>query len=191
MHVLSRASSITGFLVAIAVVLAACGGEGGEALPSNGTTPPNTDASSQAPSNPLEAVNACDLMTDDEAVTISAGLDAEDKGSSGAHSVCEWSTSVDRGVPIEEAVVFDIATRPTQNVDNLRALDGGKVTLGNVGDRKAKQVAEDGRIEGTCVLGISVGSGRVDIGVKARRTDRACQVASDVSTIIEPKLPQG
>lgn len=191
MRVQSRTSRIAAAMVVAAIGLMGCADEDGEALPSTGTPPPNTEPSSQAPSNQLETVNACDLLTDDEAATVSQGLKAENKGSSGAHSVCFWSTSVDRGVPIEKGVVFSIATRPTQDLDDFQALDGGKVTLGKAGQRPAKLIAEDGGIEGSCVLAIAVGSGRVDIGADVRKTDRACQVVSDVSTIIEPKLPQG
>lgn len=203
MSVGSRAISIPAVLFASVIVLAGCADEGGEALPSNGTISPKTTASSQAPGTPaseLEAVSACDLLTDDEAATISQGLEAKDLGSAAAHSVCEWRTSVDRGVPIEDGLVFDIATRPTQNLEDLQALDGGKVTDGKVGQRKAKQIAEDGRIKGSCLLGIAVGAGRVDIGVERVEhpgkqsydvTEKACEDASKVSTIIEPKLPQG
>lgn len=185
----SRASRIAAAIVVSAMGLMGCADEDGQALPSNGTATPNTDASSQAPVQ-LEAINACDLLGDDEAATLSPGLAVEDLGSSGAHSVCRWSTSVDKGVPIDEGVTFGIATRPTQDLDDLQSLDGGKVTDGKVGQRSAKIIAEDGRIEGSCVLGIEVGTGRVDINVEAKKTDRACQIASDISTIIEPKLPQ-
>lgn len=194
MRALSQTSRVAAVLVAGALAVAGCADESGEAVPPNGVTSPSTDASSQAPSTApvqLEAVKACDLLTDEEAATMSPGLAAEDLGSSAAHSVCEWSTSVDRGVPIEDGVTFGIATRPSQAVDEVSVRGEAKVTDGKVGQRQAKQVAENDGIEGSCLLVIAVGSGRVDITVETGKTDRACNIADDVSTIIEPKLPQG
>lgn len=193
MRIRSQTSRFASVLVAGALTVAGCSDESGEALPSIETTPPRTEATSHAPHTggaQLEAVNACDLVTEDDAATLSPGLAAEDLGSSAAHSVCEWSTSVDRGVPIEDGITFGIATRPAQAVDEVSVRGGAKVTDGKVGQRHAKRVAENDGIEGSCLLVIEVGSGRVDITVEARKTDRACQIASDISTIIEPKLPQ-
>lgn len=181
---------------AVVLVLSACGDEDGKALPGSPTAPPpTTHVSTQQPSTPgqgtgqLEAMKACGLLTDTDAASISKGFAVKEEGPVGGSSdTCSWETSVDRGVPIDKHVSVSIALRPQQSVDETN-LGLGKATDGDVEGRKAKQVAEDGG-EGTCLLAFAAENGRVDILIHAKQTERACEIASDVSTLIEPKLPK-
>lgn len=177
---------------AAVLALASCEDEGGKALPGGPNTPPSS-APSSAPGQgggELEKIQACDLLTEQEAATISEGLKAEDLGPrSGSSDSCSWETNGD-DVSIDKYVVFGIDIRPGQTVDDYFVSTTGKVTDGKVGEgRKAKQVAENGG-KGSCELTFATENGRVDIGVSIKDTERACEIASDVSTLIEPKLPE-
>lgn len=196
MRRLRRPAGLAVAASAAILVLTACGDEDGNALPGSPSSPsPTTHVSTQQPSTPgqgsgeLAVVKACDLLTDAEAASISKGFAVKEEGPVGGSSdTCSWETSVDRGVPIEKHVSVSIAIRPQQTVDETN-LGLGKATDGEVGSRKAKQVAEDGG-EGTCLLAFAAETGRVDILIQAKQTDRACDIASDVSTLIEPRLPE-
>jgi hypothetical protein len=80
--------------------------------------------------------------------------------------------------------------RPKQALNDL-VVDGGTVTNGTTtGGRPAKLVKTDS--QGSCVLSVGVGAGRVDFyaGVStADTTDDACAVANKMSDVVEPKLP--
>lgn len=196
MRVLPQKARLTAALAVMAITLTACSDEPGTATPTQpGPTSTSAPSSASQPSSSqsgaLEQVKACTLLTEQEAATISAGLAYEDKGAiAGTSSSCDWSSSVDRGVPIEQAIVFRIDIRPTQTLDEVSIRGNAKVTTGKVGVRPAKQVAENDGIRGSCLLVFTVGSGRVDVGVETRDTDRACKAASDISTFIDPRLPQ-
>lgn len=173
--------------------LASCGDKDGSALPGGPSTPrPSSSAPSGAPGlggGGLEKINACDLFTDGEAATVSTGFASKDMGAgSGASSGCLWSTSVDRGVPINKHVSMSINIRPWQTVDET-SVSLGKATDGEVGGRKAKQIVEDGG-DGTCALVFAAENGRVDIHATTKQTERSCEIAGKVSTLIEPRLPE-
>ncbi|MGH3467141.1 MAG: DUF3558 domain-containing protein [Thermocrispum sp.] len=179
------------------LTLASCSDkDGGNGLPGDPNTPPPVTQPSAAPSTApaqggeLEKIKACDLLTDDEAATISKGFAAEDTGpGSGASSSCGWDTSIDRGIPIDKHISLGINIRPWQSVDEYFVSSTGKVTDGDVEGRKAKQVAENGG-EGTCELAFAAEAGRVDVTVSTKQIERACEIAGEVSTLIEPKLPE-
>lgn len=184
-----------GLLAAAALMLVACE-EKDAGTPTTPAPPtqPSTGAS-QAPGGQLEQVQACSLLTEADAAQLSEGLVAKDMGAgSGASSGCGWSTSVDSGVQREDSLAFSINIRPAQTVAEAKPLDGGQVTPGKVGEREAKQIADDSSsLDGVCFLTFAVGAGRVDIDVDRsaqKSTEQACDDASKISTIIEPKLPK-
>lgn len=192
----TRRKQLATLLAVAAIALTACAEEPGTASPAQPSTPPASATSSiSQPSTsqdaPLDQVNTCTLLTDQEAAKFSAGLAVEDLGAiAGTSSSCIWSSSVDRGVPIEQAIVFGIDIRPTQTLDEVSVRGNAKVTTGKVGVRLAKQVAENDGIPGSCLLVFTVGSGRVDIRAETRDTARACRVVSEMSTFIDPRLPK-
>lgn len=176
-----------------ALILGSCGEETGEALPgatqtySTTTSPPTTTQGGSQ----LAKINACDLLTDEEAATIGKGLEKEDLGAfGGATDVCEWSTSVDSGVPIDKGITFGISIRPSQTVADVTVEGEAKVTDGDVSGRTAKLVAENASAEGACMLSFAAEDGRVDIIAESYDTEQSCAAIDDVSTIIEPRLPK-
>lgn len=176
------------------MVLTACSDETGDPLPGDPNTPPTTQASTAPPSEPgqsageLATVKACGLLTDQEIGTISKGFEVVREGPLGGSSdSCSWGTESDQ-VPIDKYIVLGIAIRPQQTVDQMN-LGLGKATDGDVEGRKAKLVTASAG-EGSCALTFVAEKGRVDIVIEAKPTDRACEIASEVSTLIEPKVPE-
>lgn len=106
----------------------------------------------------------------------------------GSSDGCSWATSIDRGVPIEKAVSFGIDIRPQHTTDQTN-VGIGTATDGEVEGREAKQVSEVSG-DGSCMLAFAAENGRVDIVVATKQTERSCEIASEVSTLIEPKLPK-
>lgn len=192
-----RTSVLAALAAAGTLILGACGDENGQAIPGE-TIPPATSDPTSGPSTPapggggLAQVNACDLLTDDEAATISKGLEKEDLGAmAGATSACEWNTSIDRGVPLEDGITFGISIQPSQSVDEVSVRGDAKVTDGDVKGRTAKQVAENDGNPGSCLLSFAAENGRVDLGAESYGdTERSCTAVDKVSTIIESKLPK-
>jgi hypothetical protein len=194
MRGLHRSVRVVVVASAAAIVLTACSDETGDPLPGDPNTPPTTQASTAPPSEPgqsageLGTVKACSLLTDQEIETISKGFEVIREGPRGGSSdSCSWGTESDQ-ISIDKYIVLGIDVRPAQTLDQLN-VGLGKATDGEVEGRKAKLVSASAG-ENSCALAFVAEKGRVDIVIEAKPTDRACQIASDVSTLIEPKLPK-
>ncbi|MBB2933409.1 hypothetical protein FHX82_000429 [Amycolatopsis bartoniae] len=74
-------------------------------------------------------------------------------------------------------------------MDELRA-NGGTITDGKVNSRTARQLQT---VNAGCILTLAVTpNSRVDVSVvvaASPNATEACQIASNIATIIEPKLP--
>ncbi|WP_084036719.1 DUF3558 family protein [Haloechinothrix halophila] len=172
--------------------LTSCGEEQGEAVTGNAESqiPATSQPTTTTSQNGLSQISGCDLLSEEEAATISKGLKSEDKDSfAGAASVCTWNTSIDRGVPIEKGITFGISIRPSQSVAEVSVRGQAQVSDEEFASRTAKLVAENDGIEGSCLFSFAVAEGRVDITAESKNTKRSCTAVEDVATIIEPKLP--
>lgn len=153
-------------------------GGGPSWAPSSGTT-----------SNWLTGRKGCDVLGNAEAQQAvpgaGAGVDQGARGGTGT-SDCEWTK------PASDAsgsVVFGVTVRPNQGLDDVVA-DVGVSSRGTIGSHQARQVKGNGG-EGSCLLAIAVGSGRVDISADTTRitSDETCDIVGKVADIVEPKLP--
>lgn len=193
MRISTRLPTLAVIAAAAVMAVAACGNEPGNANPGPTTEPTSVSSpaeqTTEQPSSELASVKACELLTEADAQRVgpSVGDPDEDGAAAGVSSSCTWQRSVSHSLG---PLVFGIDLRPSQTVDEVLASSEAKVTSGKVGEREAKQVAEDGGIVGGCMLSFAVGTGRVDIIVESEKTDVSCKAASDISTIIEPKLPK-
>lgn len=191
MNRLTRDARSSALIAAALIVLAGCGEEPGTPTPTSGTQPasqaPNTTSSgSTGPAaDALETMNPCDLLTAAEASRM--GERIESRGLMGTKD-CSWRSNPSVG--LDKFLVFGITLRPGQTLDQISVRGNATVTTGQVGQRRAKNVAENDGAEGSCLLVFEVDTGRVDITVESKNTERSCKVASDVSTIIDPRLPK-
>jgi hypothetical protein len=87
----------------------------------------------------------------------------------------------------DPALTVSVDVRDNQNVDSVNDVGQGLVP-GKVNGRKAVQAPGPG----SCTLALAVGdTSRVDIGTTADDTKTACDAASKIADIVEPKLPKG
>jgi hypothetical protein len=161
-------------------------------------TAENSGSASSAPATTgssansgVAGLNACDLLTAEEVVQFKAQGPgkAQDTQTSGATSACGWlgRSSTDRSVS------FAVLVRGSQGIDELQSqaqTSGGTVTNGSLNGREARQAS---LASGGCILALKVGKdSRVDLSVVIGGvTDptEACQIASKLGNIVEPKLP--
>ncbi|GAA5171163.1 DUF3558 family protein [Amycolatopsis dongchuanensis] len=190
-----KAMNGAGLLLGIAVtslVVGCSSPQPGQAVPGPSSTA--TASQSASPSSDtaeadstLAAVQPCTLLTSQDIVQFKGQGPgkAEDTQTSGATSACGWlGRSAD-----DRSVSFGILIRAAQGVDELQPI-GGAIRNGTVNSRTARQLASN---DGGCTLTLKVGErSRVDISVVVGgQVDptEACQIASNIANIIEPKLP--
>lgn len=179
-------------LVAGTLVLSACSTEQGRAVASDDTkaTPASPPVSESSPNGgdggatKLAEVDSCALLSEDQLAALGKNIQRETVG----ELSCHWSS---KGVSprSNDYIIIQIDIRPTQTVNELKALNSGTLTEGRVNDREARQVAAD-TTEGACIIGFAADAGRVDILTQANTTERGCDVAGRVAELIEPKLPE-
>ncbi|MFD2418474.1 DUF3558 family protein [Amycolatopsis pigmentata] len=183
-----RRAALTTVIAAAGLFVAACTNtQTGQAVPSAG----QSAASSSGTVVPgLSGLKACSLLTDDEAkqAVPNAGphVDQGEQGGPGT-SDCKWSGSVTNG---SHAITFGVTVRPGQRIDDMVIKPGGAASdARTTGGRPAKEIKRN-EGNGTCIVGIAVGSGRVDINAATSDTTNvACSVVSKVSDFVEPRLP--
>jgi uncharacterized protein DUF3558 len=150
------------------------------------TTPP---AASSANANPLEAVQACKLLTNQEAAQFKPegpGQQAS-TAASGAASDCEWMGRSSN----DSSMAFGVLVRPTQGLNDINR-NGGTLTEGDVNGRPADKFASN--IGGKCLIALAVTpTARVDVSVvigAGTNSVEPCQVASQIASFAEPRLPK-
>jgi hypothetical protein len=103
---MSNARSASWCSLLLVVVLAACGSSGGD----KSSNPPSTSPSGQSPSGqstPDEStdgakkIDACTLLSDEEAVSIlGEAVTEKGPGSGVGESVCEWDTATEHSITV-------------------------------------------------------------------------------------------
>lgn len=144
--------------------------------------------------NALTGLNACSLLTDNEAKQVVPGVGGHtDEGRLGGAdtSTCHWSQPSTNKVG---GISLDITVRPTKGLKDgvtLNDVAGQTSEVHTTGGREAKfSKITDG--EKGCVLGaleIGVGSGRVELYASTPPAADACSVVRRLADVVEPKLP--
>jgi hypothetical protein len=134
----------------------------------------------------LAAIQPCDLL--DASTQSRFGLSKADSIPVAGARPCTWSKSVDANG--ENGYTVEIDIRDQQGLQDVNT-SGFTVTQHNVGSHQGKQVQLNAG--GTCLVVLGVGdSSRVDVGVTAGTdTAKACQLAGQLATVVEPQLPSG
>lgn len=178
--------------VAAALVSAGCSDEGGQPSPTNAGQP-STPVSQPSQGGALGGVQACDLLTADDAASIGvkdSGKDDAGGGGTGT-SRCTWTKPTEGGTG---GFALSIVVRPEQGIDSFEVEPGNTRQEGDVAGRKAVMMKgdESGTSKGQCTIALAVGqTARVDVGVTAGTdTKLACDTANKIATIVEPKLPK-
>lgn len=146
-----------------------------------GSVPPHVPAlSSVASPTGLAAIQACDLLTAEEATSIGVPPQGRPDEIVGLRS-CDWgdheggpSTTIDEELGIDELVLTDASS-----VSDL-----------TIGRHQAKRALETSG-PGFCGVYLAVGdSANVSVvALYLNDTPRACAVADQAAVLIEPKLP--
>ncbi|WP_020674348.1 DUF3558 family protein [Amycolatopsis nigrescens] len=173
-------------------LLAGCGAAAQDAPPENAqpeaslqvSTPPPA-SSSPAPASPtaLSSLRPCDLLSTVDRST--AGLPAlgEEKAIGQARA-CDWTAPGTFGL----TVTLD----DKSGVTDLK-VDKGTRKKVTIGERPAYKVADRQAKDGTCAVLLGAGdsaSVQVDVNnASFSDTDLACERATTVAKLIEPKLP--
>lgn len=183
-----KAAYLLPALAALAVAATACSNESqGQPLPtSRSTTATGTEASTPATSDgageSMKSLDPCTLLTLDEVNQFDA--DAGVPKNIGGARGCMWLIPDGRGL-------FSVNLRSGQGLQGI-AVGIGKLSDQPVGSHKGKVLKEDGG-RGTCMVAIGITeSSRVDV-LTGYKTDTAtaCDRATRVATMIEPRLPKG
>ncbi|HJQ47259.1 MAG TPA: DUF3558 family protein [Amycolatopsis sp.] len=192
----SRAIQLS-LAVATLTVAVACSSEHpGTALPVTSGAAGSTPATSAGPATTatggdsrLTSLDACSLLTGQEATTLfkAQGSGRNDEtASSGATGNCKWTGRSAN----DSSTSLSISVRATQGLDQVDN-DGGTITSGNVNGRPATKVARN--TGGYCLISLATSpSSRVDLGYvigASQDSTEVCQVDSQISSTVEPKLP--
>ncbi|WP_246244802.1 DUF3558 family protein [Amycolatopsis pithecellobii] len=188
---IKRKAAVPAVLLVLAGVAACSSPRTESPSPIGGPSSASTVTSESRPTGggQLASVNACDLLTDQEAAQFNArGPGRSDSaGATGATSACQRSgRSAD-----DSSTSFTVSVRAEQGLADVNA-DGGTLTSGSVNNRPATQVT--GSVGATCLISLGVTkTSRVDIsfviGAGTEPTE-ACRTASQIANIVEPKLPK-
>lgn len=180
--------SIRTRLAPLVVVLAAAGcsaseagsppGELGKSVP-----PPPSQASpppSAAPPTGLAAIEACDLLTPEEATSLGVPAQGDAEEVLGLRR-CDWATA-EGGV--------STAVDEELGIDKLTLSDASSVTEVTIGRHQAKRVVE-GSGPGYCNVFFAVGdsANASVLALYMNDTSRACAVVDQAAALVEPKLP--
>lgn len=175
------------YLTPLALVLAAAGCAVPQAASPDGQPDFSGQASSTsappqvtAPPTGLAALQACELLTAQEATSL--GVPAEGKAEKilGLRR-CDWAKP-------EGAVSTSIDEKG--GIDELNLVDASSVTTIMIGRHRAKRVVE-GSGPGYCDVFFAVGdTGSVSVsGLYLKDTAQACAAADRAAALVEPKLP--
>lgn len=93
----------------------------------------------------------------------------------------------ERASASDERLTVSVNVRDQQSIDTVNDSGGGKIN-GHQGDRKAVQAPSP---PNGCTLALAVGTtSRVDVAIVSTDPTKACDIASKVADIVEPKLPK-
>ncbi|MGH3721522.1 MAG: DUF3558 family protein [Pseudonocardiaceae bacterium] len=148
----------------------------GEPVPS---VPPTTP-SSAAPTTGLAAVQVCDLLTTEEAASLSVPAQGRPETVLGLRR-CGWNTA-------EGGISTGINEK--LGISGVVLTDASSITNVTVGHHRAKRAVEDGG-PGYCSVFFAVGD-TANVGVLAlylNNTTRACAAADRAAAFVERKLP--
>ncbi len=174
-------------LAPLALVLTAAGCSLPQAAIPDGQLGPSGQASttspapsSAAPPTGLATMQACELLTAQEATSL--GVPAQGKAEEvvGLRS-CDWAKP--------EGVV-STSINEQRGIEKLNLADASSVTDVTIGRHRAKRAVE-GSGPGYCDVFFAVGD-TANVGVSAlylKNTPRACVAADRAAALVEPKLP--
>ncbi|MGH3534941.1 MAG: DUF3558 family protein [Pseudonocardiaceae bacterium] len=137
--------------------------------------------SSTAPSTGLAAIQACDLLTAQEATTLGVPAQGEADSIAGLRR-CDWTSLGGGGV--------SIAIDEQDGIDKLNLADASSVTDITIGRHRAKRAVETSG-PGYCRIDFAVGD-TASVGVQALYLDdtpQACAAVDKAAAFVEPKLP--
>ncbi|HVW39769.1 MAG TPA: DUF3558 domain-containing protein [Amycolatopsis sp.] len=187
-----RGGLLTGALAVL--VLAGCStpeaGNPTVATGANSSSPTAAPSSAQSGgSNELASVEACSLFTDQEAAKfkIEGPGKADNEPASGATSTCGWTGRSAN----DSSTSFGVLVRATQGLADVNKANG-TATDGNVNGRPAVQFTSNVGAKCLIALGVTAQS-RVDISYvigAGQDSTEACQSASDIASVVEPRLPK-
>ncbi|GLY64007.1 DUF3558 family protein [Amycolatopsis taiwanensis] len=189
-----RTAALTTVIAAAALAAAACTSkQPGQPSPSSGQSAGSGASSSPSSgaANGLAGLNACSLLTDDEAKQVVPGvnppIDQGELGGTGTNN-CQWNKSVTNGAG---GVAFSITVRPAQGLEDVNP-NGGQTTktTSNAGRQVVLLTNSGSGI--SCIAAVAVGSGRVDIEARTLRgatTEEMCTIVEKTDGFVEPKLP--
>jgi Protein of unknown function (DUF3558) len=186
-----RSSPRTAAVAALLVLLAGCsestqgspspGGEPGTTAPTGETTEVTTGGSS-APAEPAGTADLqpCDLLGQSDLASLQ--LTGGEEVKLGSARTCDYRR---QGATANETFTVSIALWDNQGLDDLNAPT--KQPLPDLGGHKAVSFVG---AAGACGVGIGVGdSSRVDSSAIGGDEQLSCQIAQQVATLVEPKLP--
>lgn len=143
--------------------------------------------SSGSVSSGIDSVEPCSLLTDGELSEFADYEDPESRFSAGARN-CRWT-------PIREKAqqrlpLINLDARDNVGIDGMPDLGTG-LQRGRM-DGSGREVVQTTRPDEGCIIGMAVGeAARVDVVVGTVETDKACDIASRIAEMIDPKLPMG
>lgn len=171
-------------LAILAVGLVACSDQtGGDPNPATSTTTKSTTSSTSTggKQSALDAIDPCGLLSASDVARF--GARPGKRNDIGGAIGCGWT------VPGQGT--FGIALRSKQSVDSI-VVGKGRIVDQSVGSHQGKRLEEPDGV-GACLVSIAVSdSSRVDVDGVATHTDnaKACDFATRVAELIEPKLPK-
>lgn len=168
---------------ALLVLLAACSSTTqGSPSPGDGPTNQTTEETTTAEQEPdgLAAIQPCDLL--DAAGAAGLQLTGGQELSLGGARVCEYRRE---GATLNESFTVSVALWDNQGLDALNASNVQE--LPDLGSHKAVSFVD---AAGACGVGIGVGDkSRVDSSAVGGDQELGCQLATQLATIVERKLP--
>lgn len=149
--------------------------------PSSAPPPPTSALPSTGPATGLAAIEACDLLTAEEAISLGVPAQGVPDDFVGLRG-CNWNPP-DTGL-ISTTINDDLG------IDGLNLADASSVSDITIGRHQAKRILE-GSGPGYCDVTFAVGDG-ANVSVLAQYendTPRACAAADQAAAFVEPKLP--
>lgn len=179
--------------VAAALLLAGCSDEGGtpSATDTGQPSSPATQPSSPASGSGLDGLVACDLLTAEDVKQFGVTTGGKDAGAIGGTgtSGCDWQKPFTGG---EGGFGFGLTIRPSQSIESVVQEEGWTKRPAKFAGRDAVVIMEQRQSAASCMLALAVGTNaRVDVSANGGDTTKEmCDLAADVATIVEPKLPK-
>lgn len=162
--------------------------EPGTPIPTGNPTSAPQASSSATPSAAaadVDSVQPCSLLTKSEAAQFGK-FEAPEKKTLGTARVCDWlpvRTDASTDLPS-----FGFAVRDNVGVDGINDAGNG-IQTGHVSG-SGRDYALTSSVD-SCTIALAVGDGaRVDVNVTGVEEQQACDLASKLVDIVDPKLPK-